>query len=432
MNIHVVRPGDSIWSIARRFGVTPDSIIDANGIEPQLSLVVGESLVIPTKERAYRVRPGDSLWSISERFGVSVNSIAQLNNISDPSAIYPGMVLRIPDKSKNYGVIETNGFIQPSNVDRETRIVNDAAPHLTYITPFSHHVTAEGGLTPLRDETIISLARNNRVAPLLSVTNLSGANFDTELIGNILNNENLQNTLINNIINTMDKKSYYGVIVDFERIPPSDREEYNNFLRKLVSRAHPLGYVVGTALAPKTYDVTVGAWHGAHDYRAHGEIVDFVIIMTYEWGWSGGPPMAVAPINEVRKVINYAVSVIPPKKIMMGVPLYGYDWTLPYTPGGEFAESIGNQEAVNRARRYGAQIKYDTKAESPYYNYIDEEGREHVVWFEDARSMEAKYKLVNEYGLRGVSFWQLGKAFPQNWRILDNMFQITKVIPPVR
>jgi len=141
--------------------------------------------------------------------------------------------------------------------------------------------------------------------------------------------------------------------------------------------------------------------------------------------------MAVAPINEVRKVINYAVSVIPPKKIMMGVPLYGYDWTLPYTPGGEFAESIGNQEAVNRARRYGAQIKYDTKAESPYYNYIDEEGREHVVWFEDARSMEAKYKLVNEYGLRGVSFWQLGKAFPQNWRILDNMFQITKVIPPV-
>lgn len=288
MNIYVVRLGDSVWSISRRFGVTPDSIIKANNIQPQLSLIVGESLVIPTRERAYRVKEGDSLWSISERFGVSVNSIAQLNNISDPSLISPGMILRIPDKSKNYGVIETNGFIQPSNNDRETRVINEVAPYLTYITPFSHHVTAEGGLTPLRDENIINVGRSNRVAPLLSVTNLSGPNFNTELINNILNNESIQNTLINNIINTMGKKSYYGVIVDFERIPPSSREEYNNFLRKLVLKAHPSGYVVGTALAPKTYDVTVGAWHGAHDYRVHGQVVDFVIIMTYEWGWSGG------------------------------------------------------------------------------------------------------------------------------------------------
>ncbi|WP_278279643.1 glycosyl hydrolase family 18 protein [Clostridium sp. DMHC 10] len=185
---------------------------------------------------------------------------------------------------------------------------------------------------------------------------------------------------------------------------------------------------MATALAPKTYDVTTGAWHGAHDYRAHGEIVDFVIIMTYEWGWSGGPPMAVAPINEVRKVINYAVSVIPPKKIMMGMPLYGYDWTLPYMPGGEFAESIGNQEAILRAGRYGAQIKYDEKSQSPYYNYTDRAGRQHVVWFEDARSVEEKYKLVSEYGLRGVSYWVLAQPFPQNFKVLDNMFNIEKVI----
>jgi hypothetical protein len=144
---------------------------------------------------------------------------------------------------------------------------------------------------------------------------------------------------------------------------------------------------------------------------------------------AGGPPMAVAPLSEVRKVINYAVSVIPSKKILMGIPMYGYDWTLPYTPGGEFAESIGHQEAVNRARRYGAEIKFDERAQSPYFNYVDEEGRQHVVWFEDARSIQAKYKLVNEYDLRGVSYWTLSQPFPQNWYILNNMFEITKVIP---
>ncbi|WP_066022193.1 MULTISPECIES: glycosyl hydrolase family 18 protein [Clostridium] len=137
--------------------------------------------------------------------------------------------------------------------------------------------------------------------------------------------------------------------------------------------------------------------------------------------------MAVAPINEVEKVIRYAVSVIPPSKIMMGMPLYGYDWTLPYVPKGEFAETIGNDEAIQRAGKYGAQIKYDEKSQSPYYNYIDADRRQHVVWFEDARSVEEKYKLVVRYGLRGVSYWVLARSFVQNFRVLNNMFNIKKL-----
>lgn len=427
MRIYVVKPGDSIWTISKEFGVSTNSIIEANGLQNSAKLVVGQTLVIPTTESSYRVRPGDSIWSIARKFNVSVDSIAKLNNIPSPYAIYPGLVLRIPEKSKNYGYIEVNAFIQPSNPEKEKRVLGEAIDYLTYVSPFSHHVNADGTLTPLDDNTIIQIARENKVAPMLSVTNISGDNFDTELINNIMNNNSLQQTVINNILAEIKRKGYYGVIVDFERIAPENREKYNNFLRKLVARLHP-DYIVATALAPKTYDVTSGAWHGAHDYKSHGQIVDFVVIMTYEWGWSGGPPMAVAPINEVRKVINYAVSVMPPSKIMMGMPLYGYDWTLPYTPGGEFAESIGNQEAIDRAAQHGAIIKYDEKAQSPYYNYFDNNGRQHVVWFEDARSVEAKYKLVNEYGLRGVSYWVLAQPFPQNWQVLDDMFNITKVI----
>ncbi|WP_123053981.1 glycoside hydrolase family 18 protein [Clostridium sp. JN-1] len=427
MRIYVVKPGDSVWSIARNYGVTPQSILNANQIDSSYTLVVGQSLIVPTQERAYVVKPSDSLWSISRKFGVSIESIIELNNLTSPFRIFPGQVLRIPEQAKNYGTIEVNAFIQPSTPSREREVLSDPIKYLTYLTPFSHHVTSTGGLTPLNDSTIIEEAQKNRVSPMLSVTNISGSNFDTQLISTILNSQSLQQNLINNIIDMLKRKSYHGVIVDFERIPPSDRQKYNNFLRKLVASLHPLGYIVATALAPKTYDALEGAWHGAHDYKAHGEIVDFVIIMTYEWGWSGGPPMAVAPINEVRKVINYAVSVIPPKKIMMGVPLYGYDWTLPYTPGGEFAESIGNQEAINRAGRYGAVIKYDQKSQSPHYNYFSSSRREHEVWFEDARSVRAKYLLVNEYGLRGVSYWVLAQPFPQNWQVLNDMFWIRKI-----
>lgn len=427
MTIYVVKPGDSLWAIGKKFGVMPAHIADVNKINETQNLVVGQTLIIPSRERAYVVKPGESIWSISKKFGVSVNSILETNNISDASAIYPGMVIRIPEKSKNYGYMEVNGFIQPSNPEKERAVLNESVQYLTYVTPFSHHVNADGSLTPLNDALILQIAKANKTAPMVSVSNISGDNFDTKLISSILNNDDLQQTLITNILDLIKRTGSLGVVVDFERIPPEDREKYNNFLRKLTARLHPQ-YLVATALAPKTSDVKTGSWHGAHDYKAHGEIVDFVIIMTYEWGWSGGPPMAVAPLNEVRKVINYAVSVIPPKKIMMGIPLYGYDWTLPYTPKGEFAEAIGNQAAIDRAGKYKTVIKYDEKSESPHYGYFDENGKEHVVWFEDARSVEAKYKLASQYGLRGVSYWSLAQPFPQNWQVLDNMFKIVKLL----
>ncbi|MBC2425494.1 LysM peptidoglycan-binding domain-containing protein, partial [Clostridium beijerinckii] len=122
MRIYVVKPGDSVWGISRRFGVTPESIINANALQNSASLVVGQTLVIPTRERAYMVKMGDNLWSIARRFGVSVESIAQLNNIVNPYLIYPGLILRIPEKAKNYGYLEVNAFIQPSTPERERRI----------------------------------------------------------------------------------------------------------------------------------------------------------------------------------------------------------------------------------------------------------------------------------------------------------------------
>lgn len=113
---------------------------------------------------------------------------------------------------------------------------------------------------------------------------------------------------------------------------------------------------------------------------------------------------------------------------MMGIPFYGYDWTLPFVPGGKFAEALGCKEAVERAEKYGAVIKYDYISQAPYFNYYDSNGREHVVWFEDARSIKAKFNVVSQYHLRGVSYWVLGNPFPQNWVLLSNMFQVEKLI----
>lgn len=112
----------------------------------------------------------------------------------------------------------------------------------------------------------------------------------------------------------------------------------------------------------------------------------------------------------------------------MGMPLYGYDWTLPYVQGGKWAPTISPHEAVIRANTYGATIQYDDEGQSPYYNYYDKEGREHVVWYEDARSVQAKFNLVKIYKLRGIGYWVLGVPFPQNWYVLQANFKVKKLI----
>ena len=153
--------------------------------------------------------------------------------------------------------------------------------------------------------------------------------------------------------------------------------------------------------------------------------------MSYEWGWSGVPPFAVAAIDLVEDVIRYAVSVIPSRKILMGMPLYGYDWPLPYMPGGKWATRISPQDAIRITAERGAEIRFDVQTQSPTFKYRDDNGIEHEIWFEDARSVEAKLLLVNKYDLRGVSYWVLGEPFPQNWLVLEDMYNIVKLVPEV-
>ena len=151
-----------------------------------------------------------------------------------------------------------------------------------------------------------------------------------------------------------------------------------------------------------------------------------MLLMTYEWGYTYGPPMAVAPINQVRRVVEYALTEIPADKIDLGIPNYGYDWPLPYERGVTKATTIGNVQAVRIAVEQGAEIRFNELAESPYFNYVSDDGVEHEVWFEDVRSMQAKFNLIREYDLRGCGYWQIMQWFRANWLLLQNQFYILK------
>ena len=185
------------------------------------------------------------------------------------------------------------------------------------------------------------------------------------------------------------------------------------------------GYFVLTALAPKTSAEQRGLLYEAHNYAALGEAGSYVLLMTYEWGYGGGPAMAVAPINKVGEVVRFAVGEIPPHKINLGVPMYGYDWPLPYVKGESRTTSIGCREAEELAIRVGVPISFDGTAQSPFFLYT-EDGVEHEVWFEDARSFLAKFRLAEDYSLNGLGYWSIMRFYQPNWSVLNALYQIDR------
>jgi spore germination protein len=424
--IHVVKSGENLYGISKLYGVPYNKIASDNELTNPADLVVGQTLVILQGTRQHRVLPGQSLYSIAKIYGVTIASLYSANpGLSSSVPIQVGQIINIPPSSQKLGSLEVNGYALPG---MNMEVLAKTLPNLTYLSIFSYQILPNGTLTGINDVPLIEAARKAKVAPMMVVTNLkTGGGFDSNLAHTILTNETVQNTLLDNIINTLKNKNYYGLALDIEYIFPEDRQNYNSFLRKTVNRLKPLGYIVTTALAPKPSADIKGLLYEAHDYPVHGALASHVILMTYEWGYTAGPAMAVAPLNLVKVILDYAVTAIPRKKIFMGIPNYGYDWTLPFVQGSK-AVALGNVAAVDLARKVHASIQYDYTAQAPFFNYYDSAGKRHEVWFEDARSMNAKLRTAHQYGLGGVSYWTIGRYFPQAWLVQNSLFNVVKVL----
>lgn len=424
MTIYEVKPADTLYSISQKTGIPAQKIKTDNEL-PSESLVPGQALVLLPEEKTVTVRRGDSLYSIAQKNRTTLRSLQSANpEIRPPYRLQPGMRLKIP-QAENKKSILVNGYVFPK---KDIGPIKDVLPYLTYLSIFSHHATPEGALLPLDDTELIQAARVSKTAPMMVITNMDAdGGFNSSLAHTLLTNKDVQETYIRNIMQTFREKNYYGIDIDFEYVYPNDKEAYNSFLTRMSDLLSPRKITLTTALAPKKSGEQQGLLYTAHDYAHHGKKADHVILMTYEWGYTKGPAMAVSPVSEVKKVLEYATSVIPPQKILLGIPNYGYDWTLPFVKGSS-ARSISNVEALELAAREGATIQYDEESQAPFFHYRDDSGNRHEVWFSDARSIRASMELVDQYNLGGVSYWTIGRPFPQNWLVLRSMYNVKKLL----
>lgn len=426
MIIHTVNTNDTLTSIANTYKVSTQLIQKLNDLPNPESLVVGQKLVILIPEVIHRVQPGETLDTIARQYNITAVEIIQNNPSVLNERIYPGedLIIAYQGQNRNKTVI-TNGYTY-TTIDNNTLL--RTLPYLTFLTIFTYGFNEKGELVEADDEFLIKTAISYGVAPIMLISTLTeNGTFSNELAGFLMSEPEIQDVLIENILNVIKKKGYYGLDIDFEFIPQQYANEYAEFVSKATKRLNENGYICMVALAPKTSDTQSGLLYEAHSYSLVGNSANLALLMTYEWGYSYGPPMAVAPIPNVERVIQYGVSRIPPQKILLGVPMYGYNWPLPFIKGETMAKSLSPQEAIILADKTKSQIMFDDISQAPYF-YYTENSVEHIVWFEDADSVLARCKIIKKYDLSGGGFWNINRYFPQCWTVFNYEFKIAKII----
>ena len=384
---------------------------------------MGQSLLVLYPEKAVTVRAGDALSSIAASSGTDVLSLFRMNpNLSGSDQLYPGQVLVTQLEQSRTRSAFVGGYAYPYV---QESVLRGILPFAGALMPFTYGFTPEGALMPMDDERLLALAGENGVRPFLHLSTLTAAGtFSAAQAAVVLRSEALQQTLAEAVLQKMQEKGYMGLDVDFEYLGRELAEAYAQFLSRLHGLLAPYGLPLIAALAPKTSADQPGTLYEGYDYAAVASACDAVLLMTYEWGYTYGPPMAVAPIGAVRRVVEFALTQMEPGKILLGFPNYAYDWTLPFTAGATRAQSIGNEAAPLLAAQYGAEIQFDEQAQTPYFTYQDEAGQPHEVWFEDARSALAKFGLLTEYGLLGLGYWNFMRPFAAGFSLQNYLFSI--------
>jgi spore germination protein len=429
MVIHVVQPGQTIYTIAQDYNVSVTGLVEQNGLINPENLVIGQTIVIAYPNQVYVAREGDTLESIATAFGVTRMQLLRNNPfLSNRDAVYQGETIIIGYDTQ--GSVSINAYAYPF-VDRD--ILRKTLPFLTFLTIFNYRIAADGEIEGSDETEVIQIAREYGVAPVMSLSTLNYQGIsDVEAVNSILYNEENLSRHINAILRILSEKGYYGLNISLENLNQENRPDYENYITRLSLRLKEEGFLLFVTLTPRIYVSSSEINYEKVDYTFLGQLSDYIIILSYAWGSFSGPPSPTTPAYLSRQFIEYAVTMIPAEKIINGISVIGYNWQSPYVIGITRANSLTTDAAIELAVLTGSTILFEENAQAPYYEYYTFDGNlqvGHIVWFSDARTINSLIGLVPEYGIQGAAIWNVMNYFAQMWLVINSQYGINKIYP---
>ncbi|KOR25519.1 LysM peptidoglycan-binding domain-containing protein [Clostridium sp. L74] len=484
---YIVKQGDSLFTIARSYGITVEQLKNFNGLDSD-DLYVGQQILIPVS--IYRVQGGDSLYSIARKFNTTVESLMTLNNLNNIN-LSIGQILYIPlyteaimrvnvgnirenpninsrvlyrmDRGAKLPIISvyddwykvrlfngTEGFVSRSIVDFKTygnmkpvvvvdgfytleegeglpssyesfvnnkNLISELGLFMFRLDPDNAtSIENFGDFTDDYIKEVVDIAHRNNIRVLGVVHNLlyrpGGTTKAKDLVKSVVSTKENRQIFTNNLITLIEKYNFDGVNIDIEDVYIEDKDNLSALYLEMGEELRKKGYFLSASVPARVSDEPFNPFSDPFDYRAIGNAVDEFIVMLYnEHGWPGSGPGPVVSIGWMDRVLDYAVTRIPRNKIVAAVSVFGFDFNV---TTGE-TTYVTHAQAMEIAERYGKEIIFDEETKTPMFSYVDENGNNHEVWFENAESIYAKSDLAFNKGIKGIALWRLGMEDDKIW-----------------
>ncbi|MBU1178608.1 fibronectin type III domain-containing protein [Patescibacteria group bacterium] len=368
----------------------------------------------------------------------------KLDNLNENTTYYISLAARDKDKNESKTTPEigftpddplgqdfgVNAWIQASSdLDDARQSFIDNAEIFASISPFWYSAQADGAVERRGDimtEAMNNTARDKGVRIVPSITN----NFDEDSkLSNLLQNDEATGRHIAIIMNEVVSNNYDGIDIDYENLDPAVKNKYTSFIQKLAEELHKKEKIISVTVQAKQSDAQSWSGAGALDFTKLGEVADQFRIMTYDYSRANTAPGPIAPVYWMQEVVEYAKSKMPPEKIVVGIPFYGYLWCT--TGNHESCQNKGlTWEGVNNLiTKYDPTIERNNVAQTPWFIYVDENNNNMVVNYEDHQSLAAKLDAIKKLDVAGIAIWRLGSEDPQNFPTIKDKLG-KKIMPP--
>jgi spore germination protein YaaH len=365
--------------------------------------------VVPDKP-VRRKRGAGALWLCVLSLGVVLVIVLLVSLQGSPAPAPPPMVAV---STPYWNVAHATQTMVAQHGD-----VSEASPSIYSIDP-AGDVTNQYAPSAAQ-ATAASLAQLRKAGVRLvpTIANVINGGFTYQPLASILHDPNKSAHNIAAILALVQRENFAGIDIDYENLHGPDRQVFSDFVTQLANVLHEHGKTLSVTLFAKANDAGYDQRNIAQDYSAIGKVADEVRLMGYDYHWATSDPGPIAPVNWIQDVLRYAVSVIPPSKIILGIPMYGYDWV------DGTGTPVAWLQAFRLATQYHATIRFDSASQTPYFTYTDAKGHYHQVWFENAASATAKLDVARNSAIGGVYLWLYGYEDTNVWAALHQTFPI--------